>query len=151
MFGQRDDDDLAAVLHQLELRAEYGLCGGGTEAHEDLRFHRAELRLEPGAARLDFRCPRLLVDAALAAWLPLEMLDRVGDVDVASRDPRVLERLVEHCAGGPDEWCALAVFLVARLLADKHHTSLVRPGAEDDLRCSLVKIAAAAFMRGGTE
>jgi len=41
------------------------------------------------------------VNAALAARLPLEVLDDVRDVDLASLDPRVLEALSKSFPAGP--------------------------------------------------
>src|SRR5258705_11627713 len=102
-----------SVLHQLELRPHDRLRRRRAETDENLRLHGAQLGLEPGSARLDFRDARLLVDAPLAARLPFEMLDGVGDVDVAARDAGALERLVEHRARGTDKRRALAIFPVA--------------------------------------
>src|SRR5205085_6925646 len=145
-FWTRHLNHLPAVLHQLELRAEHRLRGRRTEADDDLRLHRAQLRLEPRAARFDLRHARFLVDAPLAPRLPLEMLHGVGDIHLMARNARSVQRLVEHRAGGADKRRALTVFLVARLLADKHHACLVWTGAEDDLRGRFVEIAAAAFV-----
>src|SRR5436190_18899189 len=86
--------DFPAVLHQLELRPHDRLRRRRAETDENLRLHGAQLGLEPGSARLDFRHARLFVDAPLAARLPFEMLDGVSNVDVVARDAGVLERLV---------------------------------------------------------
>src|SRR5688572_27072733 len=77
---------------------------------------------------------RRLVQAALAARLPLEVLDRVGDVQVLALDARGLQRPVEQASGRPDERQALAVLLVARLLADQHDPGVGVAGAEHSLR-----------------
>jgi len=84
------------------------------------------------------------VDAALAAGLPLEVLDDVGDVRQLPVDARLLERLVEQPAGGPDERFARQVFLVAGLLADEDDLGLWRALAEDRLRRVFVEVAPGA-------
>ena len=63
---------------------------------------------------------RLLVDAPLAARLPLEVLHDVGDVDGGAIDAGLRERAVEQLAGRADERMAGEIFRVARLLADQH-------------------------------
>src|SRR6185295_3718222 len=82
----------------------------------------------------------------LATRLPLKVLDGVGEVDVAARDARVFECLVEHRTGWTDKRCALPIFLIAGLFPDEHDTRLVRTGTEDHLGRGLVEITAAAFM-----
>src|SRR5215813_12218531 len=84
----------AAVLRDPELVAEDRLRGGGAEAHEHVRFDQSQLRFEPRAAGVELRGPRRLVDAALAALLELEVLDRVGDVELLARQTRFGERLL---------------------------------------------------------
>jgi len=49
------------------------------------------------------------VNSPLAATRELEVLDRVGDVDLRAGDPGVLERGVEQVAGRPDERVAGAI------------------------------------------
>jgi hypothetical protein len=87
------------------------------------------------------------VDAALAALLELEMLDRVGDVDAGAVDPRVAQRAVERLAGGADERLAGEILLVAGLLADRDHRGVERAFAEYGLRRVAVERAAGAIRR----
>ena len=94
----------------------------------------ADLRLEPRPACLDFRHSRLLVNAPLAARLPLEVLDRVRHVHIAARNAGLLECLVQQCAGGADKGRSLPIFLVTRLLADEHDVRGARARAEHNLR-----------------
>src|SRR5688500_1033942 len=145
--AERAGQQLAALLHQLEPGPHDRLRGGGAETDDEGGLDGSELRLEPRAARLDLRRARLLVDAPLPSRLPLEMLHRVGDIDLVARDAGVRERLVEHRAGGADKRLALPILLIARLLADEHHARGARAGAEHDLRGGLIQIAAAALMR----
>jgi len=60
------------------------------------------------------------VETPLAGWLPLEVLDGVGHVDLCAVDPGLLERLVEHRARRPDERPSDEVLAIAGLLTDEH-------------------------------
>jgi hypothetical protein len=86
---------------------------------------------EPPAASVDLARLRLLVDAPFAPRLVLEVLHRIGDVDLVASDAGSLERAVEHLAGGPHERTAGQILLVAWLLADEHERGIGRPFAED--------------------
>ena len=55
--------------------------GGRAERDGELRLEQAKLVVEPPAAGLDLGIVRLLVDAALAARLELEVLHGIGDID----------------------------------------------------------------------
>ena len=95
--------------------------------------HRLDLALQPGLAGEHLLVVGLLVDAALAAQLELEVLDRIGDVDAAAIDAGLDQRAVEQLAGGADERPSLPVLLVTRLLADEHHRRIGWPFAEHGL------------------
>src|SRR5258706_6419583 len=142
----RRRQQLPAVLHQLELRSQNRLRGDRAETDHDPRPDCLELRLEPRPARFDLRHAWFLVDAPLAARLPFEVLDRVGEVDVAPQDAGILERLVEHRTGWSHEWDTLAVFLVARLLPNEHDARLTRAGAKHHLGRGLVEVPTATFL-----
>jgi hypothetical protein len=92
----------------------------GAQRDDHARLHDGDLALEPRRARRDLLLRGGLVDAALAARLPLEMLYRVGDEERASLQPCGRERRVEQRARGPDERPRAQIFLVAGLLADQH-------------------------------
>ena len=79
------------------------------------------------------RCAGRLVQAALAAQLPLEVLHRVGDVEMLAIDAGRLERPVEELPGRADEGQALLVLLVARLLAHQHDARMRVARAEHRL------------------
>src|SRR5687767_2266407 len=124
-MDRRDDDfrvwrldRLSALLRHLELLAEQRLGCGGAEADDDARLDEGDLELEPWVAGRDLADVRLLVDTPLTALgaLPLEVLDRVRDVDGAAVDAGLVEGGVEELARRSDEGLAGAVFLVARLL-----------------------------------
>src|SRR5213594_3318140 len=139
--------EAAAVLRDLELVAEDRASGGGTQADEHLRLEQGQLGFEPRAARVELARSRRLVDPALATLLELEVLDRVGDVELLARQTRFGECPNEHLARRPDERGALEIFLVARLLADEHDARVGRAAAEHGLGRVAVEIAALATRR----
>ena len=110
------------------------------------RLHERDLGVEPRPAGRDLAGVRLLVDAPLAARLPLEVLDDVGDVDLRAVDPRLRERPIEQRAGRTDERMAAQILGVARLLADEHQRRRRRAFAEDGLRGALVEVACGAVL-----
>src|SRR5207248_7188824 len=103
------------------------------------------------AARRDLARVRLLVDAALAARLPLEVLDDVGHVDGRSIDARFTERAIEQLARRSDERVPAQVFVVPRLLADEHQLRFLRAFAEDRLRAAAPQIARLTVLRGAAD
>ncbi len=88
------------------------------------------------------------MQSALAARLELEMLDCVGHVDALAVNAGLGEGAVEHLSGRTDERLALQVFLIARLLADKHHRCVRGPFAKDGLGCVLIERATFTARRG---
>src|SRR5204862_593699 len=93
-----------------------------------------ELGSEPVVAGHHLGAVRSLVDATLAARLPLEVLHRIGQIDVLARDSRLCQRPVEFVTGGAHERLALPIFLVSGLLADEHDARGRWTGTEHDLR-----------------
>src|SRR5438034_9884676 len=136
-----------ALRGDLELGADDRLRRRRSEADDCARLDDLNLRLQPRTAGVDLPGVRLLVDAALAARLPLEVLDDVGDVDPRPVDARFDQRLVEQSAGGTDERAANEILAVARLLADEHHGRSLPPFAEHRLRAGLPEIAGLAAGR----
>jgi hypothetical protein len=61
------------------------------------------------------------------------MFDRVGDVDLVSRDAGRLQRAVEESAGGADERVTFDVLTVAGLFADDEQRRVSAAFAEDGL------------------
>jgi hypothetical protein len=141
----RDPLELEVVLvpghSQAELRSEQRLPGRRAEHDDHLRVDELELGVEPLLARHDLPPVRLVVEAALAACLPLEVLDRVREIHVAPLDLRVGERLVEDASGRSDERVAGEVLAVAGLLAHQHHAGRRRAFPEHGLRRPTVEIA----------
>jgi len=142
--SERRLHERGALRAHFELRAQDRLCRGGSEADDDTRFDEVDFRFQPGATGFDLEGIRLLVNASFSARLKLEMLDHVGHIDLRSIDSRRDERLVEKTAGRTDEWLSLQIFLIARLLADKHHRRSLFSFAENRLRSGSPQIAGLA-------
>ncbi|VXC70677.1 hypothetical protein SPHINGO8AM_190046 [Sphingomonas sp. 8AM] len=134
----------AADRHDL---AEQAARRGRAQRYRHLRTQQQLLLLDPPATRLDLARVRLGVDAALAARLKLEVLDRVGDIGLLAGNPGRGEGAVEHLTGRSDERMAGEILLIAGLLTDEHHRRRHRAFAEHGLRRVLVEVAARA--RGG--
>src|SRR6476619_28597 len=139
--GELALDQLAAVLGEAELGPEQRLRRRRAERDDRRRADEPDLRVEPRRARVDLALARRLVDPVLAALPELEVLDRVGDVEVAAVDPGRLEGAVELAAGGADERMPLAILAVAGHLADEHDPRLRRPLAEHGLGRALPQVA----------
>ena len=84
------------------------------------------------------------MDPTLAARLILEMLHRVCDVDYGPVELGGFEGVVEDLPGRTDKWPPGDVFLVARLLADKHQRGVGGPFTEYGLDRVLVERATCA-------
>jgi hypothetical protein len=91
------------------------------------------------------------VHAPLAARHPLEVLDRVGDVDLVARQPGRLHHLVEQPPGRTHEGPSGHVLLVARLLAHHHDARVHLSLAEDGLGRALMERTAATAVGGLAE
>src|SRR5258708_12531317 len=72
------------------------------------------------------------------------MVDDVGEAASFAIYPGLFQRIVEHSSRRSDEWMALDIFAITRLLADQHHFGARRPFAENRLRSALPDIASAA-------
>jgi hypothetical protein len=139
-------DRLAAVLRHPEAAPEERLSRRRAERNEHVRSDESQLGVEPRPARGELRRVGLVVDPALAARLPLEVLDRVRDVHLTAIDAGFLECFVEHAAGGPDERMTGDVFLVTGLLADEHYLRRCRAFTEHGLRCVAPQVATATLV-----
>src|SRR5688572_14616809 len=140
-------EEAAAVAGDPELRAEEGLRRGRAKTDDALRLDQSQLRLEPGPAGLDLAERGLLMDALLAARLPLEVLHRIGDEGFVTRDTYFSERFIENPTGRPDEGPAGKVFLISGLLADEEERRLARAFSKHRLSTRLIEIAGAARLR----
>ena len=79
--------------------------------------------------------------APLSLRLPLEVLDRVGDIYLLARETRFGQSLVEHSARRPDERATGLVLEISGLFTDKDQNGIARPFAENRLRRVFVQVA----------
>src|SRR5688572_33460881 len=96
---ERTADELPAGERDLEVLADHRTRRCGAHRDDDVRLYRVDLALEPLVAGVDLALRRRLVQTPLAAQLPFEVLDGVGDVEVRAIDPRRLEGAVEQPSG----------------------------------------------------
>src|SRR5688572_5468697 len=111
----------AAVKADLEFRTDDRLRCRGAETDDCLRSDDRDLGFEPRTACRNLHRVRLLVDAALPTWFPLEVLDDVADVDLCAVDAGLVESAIEKLPRGTDKGSSLEVFAISRLFADEHH------------------------------
>ena len=77
------------------------------------------------------------MNAALAAWLPVEVLDGIGHIDPPAIDSGGDQSFVEHRSGGPDKRFAGEIFFISRLLCNEEHFSMRCTFPENRLRSLL--------------
>lgn len=135
---------LPALFGQAIGWTEDRLDGGGAEAHNNFWFDELYFGFEPGPARFDLRHSRLFVETAFAAFLKLEMLDGVSEVDFLAINPGVGKRTIQQFSSGTDEGMALDVFFIAGFLAYHHDACGDRSFAEYRLRRVQVEVTAMA-------
>ncbi len=142
--------DDAALLGHPELRAHERLRGRRAEGHDQFGPQGVELGGEPGPAGVGLAAGGLLVDAPAARLelRELEVLDRVGDVDVRAVDAGPVERPVEQAPGGAGERLAGRVLDVAGLLPHHDEAGPRGAGAEHRLRRVAEQVASLAGRRG---
>ena len=111
-------DGNTAALRDAEGSSQQRLGRGRAEANDDLRLDQVQLILEPRKTRAHLSSVRRLVQAAFGPRVarPLEVLYRIGDIDIVALDPRGVERMIEQTTGGSHKGPALLVFLIAGLL-----------------------------------
>lgn len=107
---------------------------GGPHRNDKCRLHKIEFAFQPLMARGDLGVTRLLVQPALAAQFPLEMLDGIGDIDLVALKTGIDQRTIEQLAGRADEGMTMPILLIAGLFADRHEPGMRRPRAEYRLR-----------------
>jgi hypothetical protein len=118
-------DELTASLRHAKLFPQQNLSSGCAQADQHFRLYHRELGI------------RLGMNAAFAARLLFEMFDHVGDVSQAAIDSGLRERLIKQLTGGTHKRLAGEIFIVARLLANKHYAGFSRSLAEHRLGASL--------------
>jgi len=148
----RFDGD-ASLFRHTECQSEQRFRRRGTQTHDDVRLDEAQLVLQPWKARAHLAGVRCFVQPAFGAGIsrPLEVLHRVGDVDVVTIDAGGVERVVEQPAGRANERPTRTILHVARLFTDNDDTCRARPLAEHGLCAHLPEIAAATPGRRGAQ
>src|ERR1051325_9275612 len=114
-------DDAAALAHHFHIASKSGTRGGAAKTDQNARLDERQFRLPPRSARSDLEAVRLLMKAAFAARLPLEVLHRVRHITLRTIHAGLRERAIEQAAGGTNERLAFAIFLVAWLFANQNH------------------------------
>src|SRR5690348_11146255 len=127
--------------------AEHGLARDRPEQDHEPGPDDLEFRGQPVPAGPDLRPARTLVNPALTALGPLEVLDRVGQVHAVAAEAGFGQRPVEDPARRAGERTALLVLLVAWLLSHQRDFCVGRAFAEDGPRRALVQAAPRAALR----
>jgi hypothetical protein len=126
--------------------AEYAAHRGRPHGDDHRGLDDCALQILPPAAAIDLMGIGPLVQAALAAHLVLEVLDRIGDEHLVAGDAGVSESTIQHPSGGPDERQSGQILLVTGLLADQHDRSTPRPLPRHRLRRIAVQRTAPALV-----
>src|SRR5439155_15441561 len=137
----------AALARNTEGRTEDRLPSCRAKADQQLRFYQGQLRLKPRAAGCDFARIRFLMNSTFAARLPLKMLHRVRDVNLAAIDSSFFERAVHDRSRGSNKRSAGNILVIARLFADEHDRCAPWSFAKNSLRRALVNRTRCAFTR----
>src|SRR5437660_1507121 len=96
--SQAGADPPSSLPRHAEIISEQRLGSGRTQAHENTRLQQANLRIEPGAARLNFGRARLLVNSPLPPFIgrPLEVLYDICYVDFVAVDSCQAQSLIQY-------------------------------------------------------
>src|SRR5436190_2374456 len=138
--------ELAMPSHNAEILAQQGLRGGGAKAHQNIRFHCRELRIQPGTAGIDFPVAWFLVDAPFSALVrrPVEMLHHIRNIYITSSDANLCQGLIKEPSGRTHEGMTSEIFSVPGLFANEDDFSMCAPFAEHRLGGSFPKVASLA-------
>src|SRR5262249_52620448 len=134
-FRQRADAiEAPAPLSDLELGTKQRARRGRSQAHDQLRRDGADLPFQPLIACRQLLLRRGLVHAPLAARLPFEMLDGVGDIRSAAVDVCLFHRAIQYAASRTDERPPGFVFFVAGLFSHEDDSGMIAAFPENRLR-----------------
>src|SRR5205085_8465990 len=125
------------------------LTGGRTETYQQLRLNKTNFRFHPWATRSNVTCTGLLVNAPLAARLPLKVFHRVCDINFSAIDAGVLQRPVQDLARRTNEGLSSHILVVARLFTDHHDAGVFGTSPEYSLRGIFVERAGRAALGRG--
>jgi len=135
-----------AFLRHAKFRAEQGLACSRSQANDEFRSNRLDLSIQPRAAGGYLSHRGFLMDAPLAAGLPLKMLYGIGDIGDLTVNSRFRHALVEQLPGGSDEWLSRKIFLIAWLFPDEQDLRRRAAVAEYSLGRVAIKLATAAVL-----
>ena len=144
-------EKFAALAADQDNSTEYRLRRRRPEANQDFRLNDFQFRFEPRLAGRDLADRWFLMQSALAALDPAEMLDRIGDINFLARNFCLGECTIEETTRRADEGMPLAVFPIAGLFAEENQARVRRPFAENCLSCFFVKVAAFTALRRSAE
>ena len=125
---------LAALAHHGHRPPQQRARGGGAQRDQRPRLHQRDLALQPVQAGRRLALRRRLVDAALAAQLELEVLDRVGDVELRRAASRA-RRARGRTAGRPGRRRAGRAGLPGRRAARRRTSARAPTGPSPNTDC----------------
>jgi hypothetical protein len=134
-----------------KVTSQQGLGCGRAETHDKLRMYRLYLGLEPWTASAHFLQTRLLMQTALAAKFPLEVLDCICNVNRTALDSCLFHASTEEFSRRSNKWLSRLVFLVSRLFADEQDRGARRTLSKYGLSCFTEKVASAAILGGSPQ
>ena len=133
-----------AVAGDLEIPIDQRLGCWRAQRDDHSRLDDRQLGVEPGAAGTHLAGPRGAIDLSPALDRRGPVLDDVGEVELAAIEAGLLQRAVEHFAGGTNERPPDLVLGLARPLPDDHDRRVGIALAPHRLRGADVEVAAGA-------
>ena len=127
-------DGPAALAGNGHASLQQRLGSGGPERDDALRVNQSQLVLQPRPAGGHLVIIGLGMQALLAGRGELEMLDRVGQIDLAPLDTGRSQCPIQQLAGRAHERPPRQILGVARLFAHNHQARVRRAFAEHGLR-----------------
>jgi hypothetical protein len=144
--GQGVWKEQPAILEKLVLRAYEGASRSSAQANDDLRADLCQFGLQPWETRVDLARRRFLVDAALAPFFELKVLDGIRQVKIGAIQIGIVEGPVEQTSRRSHERLTGQVFFIAGLFSDQEGARPRRSRAQHRLRRVTKKIAALAAL-----
>ena len=139
MYGRDDSPsisegkNLTALLRHPKIAPQKCLCRSSSQTDDHFGTDYLNFCVQPGTAGRDLDGIWFFMNAPFATRIPFEVLHRIGYVCFAAINSCFRQCLIQQHPGGTNKRLAFQVFLVARLLADKHHFGVPCSFAEDGL------------------
>ena len=137
-------DEAPALFGDAPFGSEDRLRRGRAQTNDDGGADQRDLSFQPGLARLQLSAIRFFMNSPLAAFLEFEVFDGIRNINGEPVDACFAEGPIEEAASRSDEGLSLAIFFVARLLADEYYGRCWRALSEDGLGSVFVEIASPA-------